>query len=63
MTEFLEFIKQEEKDLIEATSEKDWLENKIYFVDEIVSFVETWQKSKKEEKYFPYKVLNLLIFL
>jgi len=43
---FLEFLKQKEADLIKALDEKTWLENKVYFVSEIVVFVKEYESFK-----------------
>ncbi len=47
--EFLEYLKQREQEagFIKTLGEKTWLENKVYFVDEILAMVEGWQAAKK----------------
>jgi len=44
--EFIEYFKQKEADLIKVIGEKDWKENKMYFVDEILSMVAEWEVKK-----------------
>jgi hypothetical protein len=41
--EFLEYFKEREKDLIKAVGEKDWIANKVYYVEEIAEIVNEWQ--------------------
>ncbi len=41
--EFIDYIKERESQLIKAIGEKDWKENKVYFINEIISMAEEWK--------------------
>jgi hypothetical protein len=54
--EFIEYFKEREKDLIKAVGEKEWEDNKVYYVEEIIEIVNEWQL-----KFLPIsRVSNLL---
>ena len=38
-----DFLKKEESELIKAIGEDDWKTEKVYFVDEIVKFMEAFE--------------------
>lgn len=51
--EFIDYFKEREKELIDAVGEKEWRENKVYFVDEIVEIVKDWQLKVNQPKQLP----------
>ncbi len=47
---FEEFLKEKESNLIKIIGEKEWLENKVYFTNEIISMVEEWELNNISNK-------------
>ena len=44
-----EFLVRKEDSLIKAVSEKEWLENKVYFPHEIIEFMEEYAANQKAD--------------
>jgi len=43
---FEQFFKNRDSKLIKIIGEKEWREDKMYFVNEIIKIVEDWQNEK-----------------
>ena len=52
MSQAYNFLKEQEADLVKVIGEKDWKSEKVYFVDEIIEFMEEYEKflNKKDKR-------------
>lgn len=45
ITDFVNYFKQTDKEIIDVVGENEWINEKIYFPSEIIDLVDKWLKS------------------